>query len=214
MESSCKQHFQVFVSESGIIRSTFIIFLCVFSSFLEHDRSMEKSSMNNEDKIVWVKYPFKSTKDIWLMIIILDTDNKKKKNRNSSCTCDDTTETCSQRKMTFRSTGSKACEHRLSYDDIHDFQSQWSGPCYPWPSETKATRALTVISLLSLSTLQWALEIHSLCPTGPDLFISELLSFSISSEEITTDSGLSLRTAIHNNFFGCDRIWSLDLYTY
>lgn len=92
---------------------------------------------------------------------------------------------CSQRKILFWSTDSKACERRLSSDDIHEFQSQWSGLWYPWPSETKAIQALTVISLLSLSTLQWALEIHSLGPTGPDLFISEPLSFSISSEEIT-----------------------------
>lgn len=157
-----------------------------------------------------MNYPFyiKTCKVIGL----LDTDNYK--NRNLSCRCNNSKETSSQQKMEFWSSSSKACERRRSSDDIHEFQSQWSGLCYPWPSETKAIQALTVISLLSLSTLEWALEIHSLCPTGPDLFISEPLSFSISSEEITQTQVFHFWLPFITVSLDLTRSDPLDLYTY
>ncbi len=136
------------------------------------------------------------------------------KNRNPSSCCNNTTETSSQRKTVFWSSSSKSCGRRHSSDDIHEFQSQWSGLCYPWPSETKAIQALTVISLLSLSTLQWALAIHSLCPTGPDLFISEPLSFSISSEEITQTQVFHFWLPFITISLDLTESDPLDLYTY
>lgn len=56
MESSCKQHFQVFVSDE-FVYDVFIL----FGAWQVYGKEQHE---HKEDNIVWVKYPFKSTKDI------------------------------------------------------------------------------------------------------------------------------------------------------